>query len=66
MKRGSSSENDKMNRLYVVESNMTLTGGMADHRLRMKSSDIPAYVVALASELNSLGLKIKGFEFYKI
>jgi len=31
---------DDMNRLYVVESLMTLTGGQADHRLRVKPSDV--------------------------
>ncbi len=29
-----------MNRLYVVENHFTSTGGMSDHRLRCKSSDI--------------------------
>ncbi len=29
-----------MNRLYVVENHFTSTGGMADHRLRCKASDI--------------------------
>ncbi|MDX2080897.1 MAG: TAT-variant-translocated molybdopterin oxidoreductase [Terrimicrobiaceae bacterium] len=29
-----------MNRLYVVENHYTPTGGMADHRLRLRASDI--------------------------
>ena len=29
-----------MNRLYVVENHYTVTGGMADHRLRLKVSDM--------------------------
>jgi len=37
-----------MNRLYVVESRFSLTGGMADHRLRMASSQVLDYTVALA------------------
>ncbi|MCF7731095.1 MAG: TAT-variant-translocated molybdopterin oxidoreductase [Akkermansiaceae bacterium] len=31
---------DKMNRLYSVETAYTLTGGMADHRLRMAPSQV--------------------------
>ena len=42
-----------MNRLYVVESQFTLTGGMADHRLRLASSHVADYTLALARELLS-------------
>ncbi len=49
------SPQDTMNRLYVVENAMTLTGGMADHRLRLPSKDIPKLVAALVDELNHLG-----------
>ncbi len=31
-----------MNRLYVVENRFTLTGAMADHRLRLPASQIPS------------------------
>ncbi|TSA35183.1 MAG: 4Fe-4S dicluster domain-containing protein [Verrucomicrobiaceae bacterium] len=37
-----------MNRLYVVENHYTLTGGMADHRLRCKASEIEAFAIQLA------------------
>ena len=42
----------ELSRLYVVESSMTPTGGAADHRLRMKSGEIPGFVFALAHELS--------------
>ncbi len=44
-------ESDEMSRLYVVESSYTTTGGMADHRLRMKASDVPYFAAAVAAEL---------------
>ena len=37
-----------MNRLYVVENHFSLTGGMADHRLRVRASEIGDFTVALA------------------
>ena len=40
-----------MNRLYAVESTPTNTGAMADHRLRMRASDIEGFARALAREL---------------
>ena len=52
------SPNDPMNRLYVVESNYTVTGAMADHRLRMSSRRAGRFVVALARELKKQGLKL--------
>ncbi len=40
-----------MNRLYQVESNLTVTGGMADHRLRLPSSRMAAVAAHLAESL---------------
>ncbi len=48
-KTGSSS--DDMNRLYVVESALSITGAAADHRLRLPSREIAAFAAALAREL---------------
>jgi MoCo/4Fe-4S cofactor protein with predicted Tat translocation signal len=42
---------DPMNRLYAVESNLTLTGSMADHRLRLASSNMLAFAGALAAKV---------------
>src|SRR4029077_9386538 len=41
----------KMTRLYAVESTPTHTGAMADHRLRMRASEIESFARALAKEL---------------
>jgi MoCo/4Fe-4S cofactor protein with predicted Tat translocation signal len=40
---------DNLNRLYVVESNHTVTGGRADNRLPLKSSQIENFARALAA-----------------
>jgi MoCo/4Fe-4S cofactor protein with predicted Tat translocation signal len=41
----------KMNRLYAVECNMSNTGGVADHRLALRASQIESFAQALAVEL---------------
>jgi MoCo/4Fe-4S cofactor protein with predicted Tat translocation signal len=51
------SENDEMNRLYAVESSMTVTGAMADHRMRLKSLLVGSFTAALIRELSRQGLK---------
>jgi molybdopterin-containing oxidoreductase family iron-sulfur binding subunit len=40
-----------MNRLYAVEAVHSLTGAMADHRLRLESRHIGSFVAALAARL---------------
>jgi molybdopterin-containing oxidoreductase family iron-sulfur binding subunit len=49
--RGAQPPADSMNRLYVVESRFSLTGGMADHRLRLAASRVRDYAVALARKV---------------
>jgi len=44
-----------MNRLYVVEGVFSLTGSMADHRLRLESRQIAAFLAALAARIASPG-----------
>ena len=40
---------DNLNRLYVVESDHTVTGGRADNRLPLKSSHVEAFARAVAA-----------------
>ncbi|MCS6885950.1 MAG: TAT-variant-translocated molybdopterin oxidoreductase [Acidobacteriota bacterium] len=43
-----------LNRLYVVESNFSITGAKADHRLRLRSGEIASFASALAGEVFNL------------
>jgi MoCo/4Fe-4S cofactor protein with predicted Tat translocation signal len=42
-----------MNRLYAVEAVYSLTGAMADHRLRLESRQIAPFLAALAARLGA-------------
>ncbi len=56
-----SSEEDleKANRLYAVESQFSLTGANADHRLRMRSGEVKQFAMDLASALGAVpGLNV--------
>jgi molybdopterin-containing oxidoreductase family iron-sulfur binding subunit len=48
---------EEMNRLYAVESNLTATGAVADHRLPMKSADVEVFARGLAA---ALGVALPG------
>ena len=50
-KRKIETPEDKMNRLYAVESLFTLTGVNADHRLRVAASAVIRVAAAIAAEL---------------
>src|SRR5687767_2101956 len=48
-----------MNRLYAVEGVFSLTGAMADHRLRLESRQIAPFLAALAARLGATGAAIQ-------
>lgn len=56
-------ESETPGRLYAVESGFSITGGMADNRLRLKSSDIPAFAAAVASLVGVAGAGRSGLPF---
>jgi molybdopterin-containing oxidoreductase family iron-sulfur binding subunit len=51
---------ETMNRLYAVEGVFSLTGAMADHRLRLESRQIAPFVAALAARLGAAGATAPG------
>ncbi len=55
------SSKDHMNRLYVAESGFSITGAMADHRKRLASSQMTAFLAAAALEIN-LGVEGEALE----
>ena len=58
-RRRVSSEKDSMNRLYMVEAQYSVTGAMADHRLRMRLADVRGFAEAIAAELGPLPPKLR-------
>lgn len=46
----------RLNRLYVLESMMSPTGSLADHRLALKPTEIEAFARALAAKLGVEGV----------
>lgn len=55
------STNDGLNRLYVIESALSLTGSNADVRYPIKSSDLASFVFALAAKLSN---SVKGLDSF--
>lgn len=49
--RGRRPEPDAMNRLYVFETGLSPTGTVADHRVPLARTQVPAAVAALAAEI---------------
>ena len=45
-----------LNRLYVVESTLSVTGGKSDHRVPLKTSQIDAFARALAAKVGVPGV----------
>ena len=43
--------NQSFNRLYMIESSVSITGSFADHRLALKPSEVLAFAQALAQKL---------------
>lgn len=55
-RRNVSGQSGNMNRLYIAESTPTITGGMADHRLRLRASQVESIAAAVASALGVAGV----------
>jgi MoCo/4Fe-4S cofactor protein with predicted Tat translocation signal len=51
-------DGQKMSRLYAVEANYSVTGAAADHRLRVKASEVHTFARALVAELAKQGLAL--------
>ncbi|MBS1794260.1 MAG: TAT-variant-translocated molybdopterin oxidoreductase, partial [Acidobacteria bacterium] len=54
-KRRFSEEKETINRLYAIETTMSLTGAKADHRLAVKPSQLPEVAKAVAAALGVAG-----------
>ncbi len=54
--------NDTMSRIYSVEDSFTLTGSLADNRLKLKASEIAPFTFALAAALSK---RVSGLDAFK-
>ncbi len=59
-RRRQDSPSDDMNRLYIAESLLSVTGSMADHRLRRPVSQIPQTAFAIAAALVAVPPVVRG------
>ncbi|HET7104951.1 MAG TPA: TAT-variant-translocated molybdopterin oxidoreductase [Terracidiphilus sp.] len=50
-----------MNRLYAVESTTTTTGMKAEHRLKLRASEIPAFAAELAKAVGVTGVNAPAY-----
>jgi len=55
-RRRVSGEDTTMNRLYMVESQYSITGAMADHRKRMRTADVPEFATQLWNAVSGLNV----------
>ncbi|MFP2906818.1 TAT-variant-translocated molybdopterin oxidoreductase [Pyxidicoccus sp. 3LFB2] len=53
-------KNGPLNRLYVAEARFSITGGMADHRLRVKSQEVLAIATGVAQALGGPAASLAG------
>jgi len=51
--KGRDADSGSMSRLYAVESQFSTTGAAADHRISVRSSDMPGFVASLAAAIES-------------
>ncbi len=58
-RRRQDSPSDEMNRLYIVESLLSVTGSVADHRLRRRLSQIPRTALALAGAMTAVPSRVR-------
>jgi len=58
-RRRLNSPDNGMNRLYVAEGAYSVTGSMADHRLRIAAGNIEKLAIAVANRLKKRGLDLK-------
>ncbi|WXH31038.1 hypothetical protein WA016_05013 [Myxococcus stipitatus] len=50
----------ELNRLYMAEARFSITGGMADHRLRMKSQEVLGLAAAVAQAIGGSAASLAG------